>query len=64
MTDPYRERHMELVARHEILRVKASDGEYDPTEWWALIYDMNAHAMFAKANDLKREMTQIEERIE
>ena len=61
MTDPYRERHMELVARHEILSVKASEGEYDPAEWWVLIYDMNAHKMFAKANDLKREMTQIEE---
>ena len=56
MTDPYRERHMELVARHEILSVKASEGEYDPAEWHGLIYDMNAHKMFALANDLKREM--------
>ena len=56
MTDPYRERHMELVARHEILRVKASEGKFDRAEWWILIYDMNAHAMFALANDLKREM--------
>ena len=57
MTDPYRERHMELVARHEILRVKASEGTYEFREWLALIYDMNAHKMFALANDLRREMT-------
>ena len=61
MTDPFRERHMELVARHEILRVKASEGKFDRAEWWILIYDMNALRMFALANDLKREMTQIKE---
>jgi len=53
---PWTRKYWQLIARHEILEQKRKDGEFDKQEWNTLIEDMEAHGMWALANDIKRDM--------
>ena len=48
-----------LVGHHEVLRMKAADGDFDPAEWHGLIAEMRANSMWAMGNDVYRELTNL-----
>jgi hypothetical protein len=56
----WEDRYRWLVGHHEVLRLKAQDGEFDPDEWHDLIKQMKGNGMHGMANDLRREMDNYE----
>jgi hypothetical protein len=53
---PWTRKYWQLIARHEILIRRREEGYFWHCEWLELIEDMEAHGMWAMANDVRRDM--------
>lgn len=57
--DGYEAQYYRLTGHHEVLRMKAADGMFDPAEWRGLIVAMKVAGLWALADEVKAELTNL-----